>query len=138
MVAATQIMLLESMYEKGNKRECLEAMDVDEGDTTRTPKKQKTEEQGKIIQGLILSDSTVNEEDINLWVGHTFINPHILGGMCRSSTEKVTHVQTQLAVHEVTIQVLEPIKYKTIAEEANTWGAYVSSLVGPTSFIFVL
>ena len=38
------------MSEKVNKRECPEAMDVDEGDTTRTPKKQKTEELGKLVQ----------------------------------------------------------------------------------------
>ena len=41
-------------------------------------------------------------------------------------------MQTQLVVHEVIIQVRELIKYKTIAEEASAWAAYVSSRAGPT------
>ena len=49
-----------------------------------------------------------------------------------NATEKVTCVQKKLAVHEVTVQVLEPIKYKIIVEEANAWGEYVSSMEVPT------
>ena len=52
--------------------------------------------------------------------------------MCSSSTEKVTCVQTQPTMHEVTVQVIEPIKYEAIAEEDNAWDAYVSSREGPT------
>ena len=52
--------------------------------------------------------------------------------MCRYATEKVTCVETQLEMNEVTMQVLEPISHKDIAEEANAWGEYVSSLAGPT------
>ena len=55
-----------------------------------------------------------------------------LEDMCRSTIEKVTHIETQLEMHEVTVQVLEPINYKTIVEEGNAWGAYVSSLERPT------
>ena len=68
-----------------------------------------------------------NKEDINLSVGQDFVNTHILGDMCKYATEKVTRVQTHLEVHKVTVQVLEPIKYKTIAKEFSTWAAYVSS-----------
>ena len=33
--------------------------------------------------------------------------------------EQVTRIETQLSMHKVTSQVVDPIKYKTIAEEAN-------------------
>ena len=49
-----------------------------------------------------------------------------------NATEKVTRVQTWIAVHEVTVQLLEAIKYKTIAQEASAWAAYVSNREGPT------
>ena len=62
-----------------------------------------------------------NKEDINHFVGKDFINAHILGDMCKSSTKKVA----QLAMHEVSVQVLETIKYKTIAEEDIVWVVYV-------------
>ena len=36
--------------EKVNKRDLLEAMDVDEEDTARTPRKQKINKTGKLVQ----------------------------------------------------------------------------------------
>ena len=44
-----------------------------------------------------------NEEDINIWVGKASFNSYILGEMCRPATEKVTRVETQLALHEVIV-----------------------------------
>ena len=45
----TQITPLVSLSEKENKREYAEAMDVEEGDTTKTPKKQKIEKLDKLL-----------------------------------------------------------------------------------------
>ena len=74
----------------------------------------------------------INEEDVKIWIAKASVNNQILENVCKSSLEKVTHVETSLAMHEVTMQMLEPINYKTITEEANAWGKYISSLVGPT------
>ena len=45
---------------------------------------------------------------------------------------KVTEMELQLAVHEVTMGLLEKIYYRTISEEANAWDDYISRLAGPT------
>ena len=45
----------------------------------------------------------VNEEDVKTWIAQAYVSNHILENMCKSSPEKVTHVETQLAMHEVTV-----------------------------------
>ena len=72
------------------------------------------------------------EEVIHYFVWKASINTYILEGICKITTEEVTQIDTQLKIHKVTLKLLEPMKYKTIAEEANTWAAYISSLEGPT------
>ena len=74
----------------------------------------------------------VNNEYVKNLVGKDFVRNHILEDVYRSTPEKATCMETQLVVHEVTVQMLEPINYKTIAEEANAWGEYISRLDGPT------
>ena len=74
----------------------------------------------------------INEEDVRTWVAQASVNNYILEFLCRTAPERVTRVETQLSEHEVTMQMLELINYKTIAEEANVWGNYISSLVTPT------
>ena len=69
----------------------------------------------------------VNEEDVKTLVGKASVNSYILEDMFRSSPKKVTCMETQLAM-----QMSEPTNYKTIAEEANARGEYISILVGPT------
>ena len=60
------------------------------------------------------------------------VNAYLLEGMCKTAVEEVACIETQLLIHEVTLQVLELIKYKTIAEEANAWETYISSMAWPT------
>ena len=47
-------------------------------------------------------------------------------------TGGVAHIETQWSIHEATLQVFEPIKYKAITEESNAWEGYISSVSGPT------
>ena len=74
----------------------------------------------------------VINEDVKTWDAQASVSNYILEDMCRYTFEKVTHMETQLAMHEVIVQMLELITYKTIAEEANTRGEYISSLAGRT------
>ena len=74
----------------------------------------------------------INEEYVRTWVAQASVNNYILEELYRLTAAKVTNVETQMAMHKVTMQMLYPINYKTIAEEANTWGEYISSLAGPT------
>ena len=50
VAASTHITPLVIFSKKVNKRDSLEAMDIDEEDTARTPKKQKIENLGKLVQ----------------------------------------------------------------------------------------
>ena len=72
------------------------------------------------------------EEDIHHFVGHAYINAYFLEDICKAMEKGVGHIETQLSIHEVTLQVLEPIKYKAIDEEANAWEEYIFSVEGPT------
>ena len=58
----------------------------------------------------------VNKEDVKTLVGKDFVRDHILEDVYRSTLEKVTDVETQLGMHKVTMQMLEPRNYKSIIE----------------------
>ena len=72
------------------------------------------------------------EEDIHHCVGQDSIKEYFLEDICKATAEGVAHIETKLSIHEVTLQVLEPIKYKVIAEEDNVWEGYISNVAGPT------
>ena len=72
------------------------------------------------------------EEDIHHFVGKASVNAYLLEGMCKTAAEEVARIETELSIHEVTLQLLELIKYKTIVEEANAWETYISSMAWPT------
>ena len=44
----------------------------------------------------------------------------------------MAEIKSQLVVHEVTVRLLEPIDYKTIAAEANPWGKLNEIPIGTT------
>ena len=44
----------------------------------------------------------------------------------------MAEIKSQLVVHEVIVKLLEPVDYKTIADEANAWGEFIERPVGPT------
>ena len=72
------------------------------------------------------------EEYIHHFVGNASINSYLLEDMCKNVAEEVACIETHLSIHEVTLQVLDPIKYKTITEEANAWATYIFGVAGPT------
>ena len=72
------------------------------------------------------------KDEIHHSVGQDFVNAYFLEDIFKATIQRVAHIETQLLIHEVTLQVLEPIKYKAIADEANAWAKYISSVVGPT------
>ena len=74
----------------------------------------------------------LREEGIHHCVGQDSINAYLLEDICKATAEGVAHIEIQLSIHEVTLQVLEPIKYKVIKEEDNAWERYVSSATVPT------
>ena len=47
----------------------------------------------------------------------------------------MAEIKSQLAMHEATVKLLEPVDYKTIAAEANAWGEFIERLDGRTQYI---
>ena len=41
-------------------------------------------------------------------------------------------IESQLSKHEVVVRVLEPAEYKVISEQAQAWGVFIKTEVGPT------
>ena len=74
----------------------------------------------------------IGEDDVKTWIAQALVNDYILRDLFRTTLEKVTGVESQLVVHEVTVQMMELVNYRTIVEEEDTWGEYVASLAGPT------
>ena len=72
------------------------------------------------------------EEYIHHFVGQASINAYFLEYIFKATTEGVAHIETHLSIHEVALQVLDPIKYKAIDEEANAWVRYIFSVTWPT------
>ena len=61
----------------------------------------------------------ITEEVIKNWISKAFFSNYLLEDLYRVTPTKMNEIKSQLAVHEVTIKLLEPVDYKTIAEEAN-------------------
>ena len=49
------------------------------------------------------------KEDIHHFVEHASINAYLLEDIFKVAAEGVAHIETQLSIHEVNLQVLEPI-----------------------------
>ena len=74
----------------------------------------------------------ISEDDVKTWVAQAKVRNYLLEYLFRTTPEKVTGAESQLVVHEVTVQMMEPINYRTIVEEAYAWREYIASSVGPT------
>ena len=69
---------------------------------------------------------------VETWIAQASVSNFLLEDLYRVTPPKLVEVESQLAVHEVIVRLLEPVDYKTIAEEENVWGEYISRPAGPT------
>ena len=74
----------------------------------------------------------INEEAVKNWITQDSVSNYLLEDLYRATPPKMTEIKSQLVVHEVTVKLLEPIDYKTIAEEANVWGEFIERPAGTT------
>ena len=74
----------------------------------------------------------ISEEVVKTQIAQAYVSDYLLEDLYILTPAKVTNVETQLAIHEVTMRLLEPVDYQTITEEANAWGEYISKPTGPT------
>ena len=74
----------------------------------------------------------ISEEVVKTWIAQASVSNYLLEDLYRLTPPKVKEVDSQLVLHEVTVRLLEPVDYRTIAEEENAWGEYISRPAGPT------
>ena len=93
----------------------------------------------KFLQEILFEDEQyiknmeiISEEYVKTWLAEASISNHLLEDLYRLTLAKVTKVESELAIHEVTVRLMEPLDYRTIAEEANAWGEYISRPARPT------
>ena len=72
------------------------------------------------------------EEDIHHFVSKFSVDAYLFENMFKAATKELACLEMQLSIHEVTLQVLEPIKYKTIIEDVDAWTSYMARMEGPT------
>ena len=74
----------------------------------------------------------IKGEDVKTWLSQASISNHRLEDLYNSTAPKLTEVESQLPMHEVTVMLLEPINYRIIKKEANAWDDYISRPNGST------
>ena len=64
----------------------------------------------------------ISEEVVKTYIAKASVSNYLLEYLYRLTPQKVAEVESELAVHEITIRLLEPVDYWTIAEQENAWG----------------
>ena len=52
------------------------------------------------------------------------------------TSPKVKEIESQLAKHEVTARLLEPVDYRVINAEAAAWKVFIGGSAGPPNFLY--
>ena len=74
----------------------------------------------------------MNDKIVNSLVSQVVVNNCLLEDQLRVTPQKVAEIKSQLVVHEVSVIILEPMDFRSIAEDAAAWKQFVDGLVGPT------
>ena len=74
----------------------------------------------------------VNEKVVKGLIAQATVNNFLLEDQLRVTPPRVTEIKFQLSVHEVTVKLLEPMDFRTIATDVATWKQFMDGLVGPT------
>ena len=88
----------------------------------------KLHEDEKSIQKI----EEISEEVVKTYIAQASISNNLIEDLYRVTPQKMVEVEPQPVMHEVIVRLLEPVDYRTIAEEENAWGEYISRLAGPT------
>ena len=89
--------------------------------------------QEKLLKGeeSISKLEATSEEDIRIWIIQASGHKLLLEEYLRQNVPNVKEIESQLSKHEVAVHGLEPVEYWIISEEAQAWGIFIKTLVGP-------
>ena len=86
----------------------------------------KEDEQGiQLVKGL-------DEKVLKTTISHAVVISHLLEDQLRLILARVANIKSQVAKHEITIRLLEPSSFETIATNANIWKKFINDLARPT------
>ena len=72
----------------------------------------------------------ITEEVVKNWVAQAAVSNCLLENLLSVTPPKVAEIKSQLAIHEVTVRLLEPIDFKIIAAEIDAWREFNGGSVG--------
>ena len=63
----------------------------------------------------------INEEAIQIWVAQVSVHKYLLEDLLMLTPPEVKEIGSQLAKHEVTARLSEPVDYRATTEEVHAW-----------------
>ena len=64
------------------------------------------------------------------WVAQTTVINFLLEDLLKVTPPKAAEITSQLAIHEVTVRLLEPMDFRTIVAEVDAWREFIGGSVG--------
>ena len=74
----------------------------------------------------------ITKKVVNILVAQVEVSNFLLEYHLMVTPPKAVEIKSQLAIHEVTIKLLDPIDFKTITVEADAWRKLIGGLAGPS------
>ena len=74
----------------------------------------------------------ITKKDVKSLVEHVVVSNFLLEDHLRVIPPRVAKIKLQLAIHEVTVRLLEPMDFKTITTEADAWKDFIGESIGPS------
>ena len=75
-------------------------------------------------------EQVAEEKVLKNWVAQASISNCLLENLLRETPPKAVEIKSQLDVHGVTVRLLDPIDFKTIAAEADAWSEFIGRSAG--------
>ena len=74
----------------------------------------------------------ITKKVVKSLVAQATVNNCLLEDQLGVTLPKVAGIQSQLAIHEVTFKLLEPVDFKTIIAEVAAWKEFIGGSAGPS------
>ena len=74
----------------------------------------------------------INEKLVKSLVAQAVVSNYVLEDQLRVTPPGAAEIKSQVSIHEVTVRLLEPMDFRTIAADTTTWKQFLDGLAGPT------
>ena len=74
----------------------------------------------------------IGEEAIGIRVMQASVHKYLFEELLMQTSPKMKDIESQLAKHEATARLLEPVDYRVIKKEAAAWKVFIGGSAGPS------